>query len=517
MQSDNKENIELIQKAKSFAQEKNFPSAIECCNEAINLDFKNYDAYFYRSIYHLRLQNYRQSIADNCVVIFGYGDGQPTAFYNRGLAYLNLKEYDKGITDFSISMLDKDLKKGSLYFLSKCYYRIGKTEEALSGLNSVISIYPDYENAISLKNTIFLKDYKYEKALPGAKELINISSKSTFKYFNKYLNLIELYILNKNYRKALKTIEFMEALLSDYNFLRQMNSDEIISGYNTTQYAYRIKILGNYFKCISLRLLNESTKNTEKALKAFPLKIDCKWNFNDITDWIKQNEFSFFDRRYLINITKNLVKISPSNSKQKSQTNLNHSNQNKQKCKSCNNNTSISQNDIINKETTWVDVTKTNEPKRMLICGNCGEIYNYSSFSNALINIKMNKLEFYRDVDIDALDQKIYTYANVMRFVNYQRRYLESQSPINDEKIKNKLDDLELLFAVEELPYFNGYDNLPRKLISICQLIKQQVVKSQFLDELHRVMVEDEESYPCPYCDEESSNSGWCTNCGNDI
>ena len=153
----------------------------------------------------------------------------------------------------------------------------------------------------------------------------------------------------------------------------------------------------------------------------------------------------------------------------------------------------------------------------MLICGNCGEIYNYSSFSNALINIKMNKLEFYRDFDIDTLDQKIYTYANVMRFVNYQRRYLESQSPINDEKIKNKLDDLELLFAVEELPYFNGYDNLPRKLISICQLIKQQVVKSQFLDELHRVMVEDEESYPCPYCDEESSNSGWCTNCGNDI
>ena len=69
----------------------------------------------------------------------------------------------------------------------------------------------------------------------------------------------------------------------------------------------RVRILGNYFKCLALRLSGQDTRETEARLdEALREPVDLDWSFEDVRTWVSHDDLDAPLREYILQITERL-------------------------------------------------------------------------------------------------------------------------------------------------------------------------------------------------------------------
>ena len=89
-----------LEEAGRFFEKDDYNSAINLCNQAIELNPNNEFAYILRGAFYEIFQNYQQAISDYNQAI-KLNPNFAEAYNNRGVAYSDLKNYSQTISDFT--------------------------------------------------------------------------------------------------------------------------------------------------------------------------------------------------------------------------------------------------------------------------------------------------------------------------------------------------------------------------------------------------------------------------------
>lgn len=110
--------------------------------------------------------------------------GKARPYNNRGLAYLDRREYDKAIADFSRSIEVKPDYADGYYNRGLAYQNKGESGRAISDYNKAIAINPRYLKAHINRGQLFSANRERERALSDFKRAIEIAPFDAAGYFN---------------------------------------------------------------------------------------------------------------------------------------------------------------------------------------------------------------------------------------------------------------------------------------------------------------------------------------------
>ena len=230
---------ELKTRIEKLIEEKHFEEAIKLCDESIEKDNKDEDAYFF-----------------------------------KGVSFIELKQYDDAIYNFN-KVIELDPKdEGSYYNIGNCQFDLKNYEEAIKYFNKVIKLNPNNEKAYINRGLAKSNLKSYEEAIY---------------YFNKVLELDpnnEIIYINIAFAKL--NLKMYEESMNDLFKVIELN--------NKNEYAY----LSIVFIQISLKKYSESITYINKAIELnnnrywyylrFLSKINlCEYNeaINDINNFIQ--------------------------------------------------------------------------------------------------------------------------------------------------------------------------------------------------------------------------------------
>ncbi len=131
-------------------------------------------------------------------------------------------------------MAEAYLNRGSIYTM------LEENEKALEDLNQGLKLNPGLKNGYRGRGVILLKLGRYQAAKHDFENAVGLDPYDA----TGLLSLAEASIFTRSYDQALSASEQAQSL-----------SDEP-----------RVRILGNYFKCLALRLSGQDTRETEARL-----------------------------------------------------------------------------------------------------------------------------------------------------------------------------------------------------------------------------------------------------------
>ncbi|XP_061072795.1 tetratricopeptide repeat protein 6 isoform X1 [Conger conger] len=105
-----------LSRAAHFEAEGRYAKAILNCNEAIKIQPYSVRAYLYRGVFKFRMKGFKGGVQDLTMVI-NIDRTCSFAFYNRGVCYQQLKEYELALRDYSTVLLLASRKEIALKVL----------------------------------------------------------------------------------------------------------------------------------------------------------------------------------------------------------------------------------------------------------------------------------------------------------------------------------------------------------------------------------------------------------------
>lgn len=267
---------ELRTKIQKLIEEKHFEEAIKLCDEAIEKDNKDEDAYFFKGVSFIELKQYDDAIYNfNKVIELDPKD--EGSYYNIGNCQFDLKNYEEAIKYFNKviklnpnnekAYINRGLAKSDL----KSY------EEAIEDYNKAIELDPDNEKAYFNRGLIKSNLEKYKEAIDDYTKVIEINSNNEMVYVSR--GFAKSYLCK--YKEAINdfniSIKLNPCYAEAYNFRGSSKLElglynDCINDFNTA-----IKLNPYYhFAYANRALLNMFFKNYDQALKDydFALKID---------------------------------------------------------------------------------------------------------------------------------------------------------------------------------------------------------------------------------------------------
>jgi tetratricopeptide (TPR) repeat protein len=275
---------ELFKLSKEQMDLKSYNKALSLINQGIRKDSSKADYYLLRANIQYSLNKYDESIKDCyealnrepdkpevyflrgklCQVTKSYGGailffGKTLkftknekllfdAYLNRGLSFYEMSKYNEAFNDllqaYNIQQGDIDL----LYPLALTSYKLKKNKEALTYIDKIISINPEYGKAYELKGTIARESGNFEEAVNAIEQYIKIDPYDP-KAFN---SLAETYLNMKALDKAMYNVNSAIKLeptnpnsfkIKGMIFLTQNQIDE---GCNNLFKALQLGYLENY-------------------------------------------------------------------------------------------------------------------------------------------------------------------------------------------------------------------------------------------------------------------------------
>jgi tetratricopeptide (TPR) repeat protein len=288
---------ELYKLSKAQMDKGSYTTALSLINQAIILDSSKADYYLLRANIQFNLNKYDASIKDCyealnrepdkpevyflrgrlCQVTKSYGGailffGKTLkftknekllygAYLNRGLSFFEMGKYNDANNDllqaYNIQQDDINL----LFPLALSNYKLGKTNEALTLIDKIISSKPDYGKAYELKGTIARENGNYEEAVKAIEQYNKVNPYDA-KAFN---SLAETYLNMKALDKAISNVNAAIKLdptnpesfkIKGMIYLEQNQTDE---GCNNLFKALQLGYLENY----SYDILNLYLKKCE--------------------------------------------------------------------------------------------------------------------------------------------------------------------------------------------------------------------------------------------------------------
>lgn len=159
-----------------------------------------------------------------------------TAYWNRGIAFSRIGQYDKAIDDYGAAIALNHNFYGAYLNRGMAYGEMGQSDKALADFNEAIAIYPRYYEAYNNKGMVYGKVASFDKAIAQFNKAIDINPRQPRPYCNRGL---AYYLIGENDR-ALKDLNKAIDLDENYTdaygargnlFLRTGNKELAISDF----------------------------------------------------------------------------------------------------------------------------------------------------------------------------------------------------------------------------------------------------------------------------------------------
>ena len=169
-----------------------------------------------------KIDAYSKRIAANS------GDGE--AFYGRGTAYEELKQYDRAIADYTKYIATNPTSKQYLadgYFgRGNCYKYMSSFVKALADYNMALQLFPT-PNVYINRGNYFVTQKEYPKALADYNQALALNKNEAEAYYNR----AKVYSAQKLYAKAIADLDL-------YLGLNASNIPFLADGYQNRAIAY---------------------------------------------------------------------------------------------------------------------------------------------------------------------------------------------------------------------------------------------------------------------------------------
>ncbi|MEW6455084.1 MAG: VWA domain-containing protein [Acidobacteriota bacterium] len=203
--------MNFYKKGERALNNKNYHEAIEYLSKSIKSWSKPAKKFSLAIVFNLRgiayseLKEYNKAIEDFTEAI-KLNPKYEEAFNNRGVAYYNSGEYDRAIEDYTEAIR---LEKGypqSLHNRGLAYLEIGEYDKAIEDFTKEVSLNPKSPEAYDLRGMAYLRMGLKEKALEDFVKALEINPE----FWSSYLNRGLLYSEDGEYEKAIK--DFTKAI-----------------------------------------------------------------------------------------------------------------------------------------------------------------------------------------------------------------------------------------------------------------------------------------------------------------
>ncbi|MEI0539768.1 tetratricopeptide repeat protein [Brachyspira pulli] len=303
IEKDNKDEDAYFQKASCYFELKDYNTAIENLNKLIELNPKYKHAYFNRAISKAKLEMYEEAIKDYDKAI-ELNSNDEVYYINRGLSKSNLERYEEAIEDFNIA-IELEPNNSEAYLnrgISKS--DLGNDKEAIEDYNKAIELNPNYEIAYINRSSCYEKLEQYQDAIKDLDKAIELNQYNENAYFYRgvYKQFIGLY--DNSIDDFSKTISIIDSYKNSYynrdlfssmvqiqpnlnnfnldnNFLKAVNESAIkiihnhTNLYNKILSTVEIYVLSFYYRALSKIYL----KLNKEAFKDFDIAIQLNPDF----------------------------------------------------------------------------------------------------------------------------------------------------------------------------------------------------------------------------------------------
>ncbi len=158
--------------------------AIDGFSKAIALEDTMLDAYFNRGIAYEKIGEYDKAIRDYSTVI-NFNPRMYQAYNNRGLLYFDIEKYKKAIDDFSRSIALKSDFPFSYLYRSNTYLVMGNLSMAKADAESVLRLLPNYIKAHQILAQIAFVQRDYKIALQHYNLLCKVQNENAANFVGR--------------------------------------------------------------------------------------------------------------------------------------------------------------------------------------------------------------------------------------------------------------------------------------------------------------------------------------------
>ncbi|HNY50474.1 MAG TPA: tetratricopeptide repeat protein [Smithella sp.] len=128
--------------------------AIEYLNNASKLQPENAEIYYNRGVAYDNLGQYQPAIKDYSQAIRLKPD-YAEAFYNRGTIYNELAQYEQAISDFNQAIDLQPTDAEAYHNRGFAYDKLSQFEQAIENYNQAIRLKPDYASAYHNRGIVY--------------------------------------------------------------------------------------------------------------------------------------------------------------------------------------------------------------------------------------------------------------------------------------------------------------------------------------------------------------------------
>lgn len=323
---------EHIQKAKEYQRDKQFDLAITEFTNAIQLEPKNVEAYYWRGFCFYQMKDYENALNDFNTTI-QYKNDHAKAYYWRGLSYMGVEEEQKAstssgalraIADFNQAIKLNPNDMFCYYRKAEVLYKINEFENAQQDLEKAIQINPNYVSALLLMAKIKYKLGENFQVLETLDKLIKTNqnqpesykyralAKYKLKYFDSCLedldkaaNIYQQQGKTPNYQEIQDLIQSvsheLELLrshvsvktLDTLNLDKQKkNLDELIKKDNPIVYKFDQDMIKTYLKKNEIKRYLQDSEGDLVIKFGYDKRIDCELTVYLMVSGSKKNIYS---------------------------------------------------------------------------------------------------------------------------------------------------------------------------------------------------------------------------------
>ena len=170
-------------------QLENYSAAEADCNNAIQYNSDNVEAYLNLGLAYYRQQKYPQAIAQYQQVI-QRDHHDYRGYYNRGLAHFDLEDYQSAIADYNLALKSSQLinteQKSLIYNdLALSYMTLKNYDRAVVNFDRAIALASDNYNAYFNRGCAYHRQKNYLAAIDDFTQVVQLEPNLTQAYVNR--------------------------------------------------------------------------------------------------------------------------------------------------------------------------------------------------------------------------------------------------------------------------------------------------------------------------------------------
>jgi tetratricopeptide (TPR) repeat protein len=204
---------EFFERGKRNAEIGDINRAIADYTQAIQFDPNDVKAYYSRGIAYHDKKNYDMAIADYTQTI-KLDPNSANAYNDRGVVYNDMGDYNMAIADYTAA-LGIELDYGVLYNRGIAYSNKKDYDRAIADYTQAIKLNPNYANAYHDRGFVYYNIKDYDRAIADYTQVIKLDPNFAYAY-SAYYNRGLVYYNRKDYDRAI--VDYTQAIKLNPNY-----------------------------------------------------------------------------------------------------------------------------------------------------------------------------------------------------------------------------------------------------------------------------------------------------------